>query len=273
MIEAARSDDDVIIRVKGLVKRFGSRTVLDGLDFAIQRGRTTVILGGSGCGKSTLLKVLVGYIKPEEGRVLYGNQDIVPLDEDALDPIRLRFGILFQNAALLNSMTVGENVALPLVEHTDLDRKIIRMIVKMKLELVGLRGFEDLYPSQISGGMRKRVGLARAFAMDPEIVFYDEPSSGLDPVTSAVIDKLMMDLSRKLRVTSVVVTHHMESAFKIADTMIMLHQGMILVQGRPETVRSCEDPIVQQFITGEADGPIPMTQSGNDYIKDLLGIE
>lgn len=273
MAETVQSGDETIIRAEGLVKRFGPRTVLDGLTFNIQRGQTTVVLGGSGCGKSTLLKILVGYMKPEEGRVLYDNHDIVPLDDNALDPVRRRFGILFQNGALLNSMTVGENVALPLVEHTNLDRKIIRMIVKMKLELVGLRGFEDLYPSQVSGGMRKRVGLARAIALDPEIIFYDEPSAGLDPVTAAVIDKLVMDLSHKLRITSVVVTHHMESAFKIADSMIMLHEGKITVQGKPETLRSCEDPVVQQFIRGEADGPIPMARSGENYIKDLLGIE
>jgi phospholipid/cholesterol/gamma-HCH transport system ATP-binding protein len=273
MSETAPPGNNTIIRVEGLVKRFGPRTVLDGLTFNILRSQTTVILGGSGCGKSTLLKALVGYIKPEAGRILYDDQDIVPLDDDALDPIRRRFGILFQNGALLNSVTVGENVALPLVEHTDLDPKIVQMIVKMKLELVGLRGFENLYPSQISGGMRKRVGLARAIALDPEIVFYDEPSSGLDPVTAAVIDKLMMDLSRKLRITSVVVTHHMDSAFKIADSMIMLHQGRILVQGKPETVRLCQEPVVRQFIKGEADGPIPMAQTGDDYIKDLLGID
>jgi len=232
-----------------------------------------VILGGSGCGKSTLLKILVGYLKPTSGRVFYGDMDIVPLDEDALDPIRKRFGILFQNGALLNSMTVGENVALPLVEHTNLDPKIIEMMVKMKMELVGLRGFENLRPSQISGGMRKRVGLARAIALDPEIVFYDEPSAGLDPVTSAVIDQLMMDLSHKLKISSVVVTHDMGSAFKIADHIIMLHHGTILVEGTPETIKYCDNEIVQQFIHGRPDGPIPMSRTAKDYIKDLLGEE
>src|SRR5690606_15658344 len=149
-------------------------------------------------------------------------------NDDQLDPIRRTFGILFQNGALFNSMTVGENVALPLVEHTHLDPVIIRMIVKMKLELVGLRGVEDLKPAQISGGMKKRVGLARAISLDPDIVYYDEPSAGLDPITSAVVDDLMSDLSRKLEITSVIVTHHMESAFKVADQMIMLHQGKII---------------------------------------------
>ena len=272
-METDQSGNNNIIRVEGIVKRFGPRTVLDGITFPIERAKTTVILGGSGCGKSTLLKILVGYLKPDAGRIYYDDLDVVPLDEEGLDPIRKRFGILFQYGALLNSMTVGDNVALPLVEHTNLDPKIIRMIVKMKLELVGLRGFEDLRPSQISGGKCKRVGLARAIALDPEIVFYDEPSAGLDPVTSAVIDQLMMDLSHKLRITSVVVTHHMDSAFKIADYMVMLHKGKILVQGGPDVIRNCDNPIVQQFIKGEADGPVPLARVGDDYIKDLLGIE
>ena len=272
MNESVESNNDTIIRIEGLVKQFGSRTVLNNLTFSVRRAKTTVILGGSGCGKSTLLKILVGYMKPTAGEVFYDDLDIVPLDEDALDPIRKRFGILFQYGALLNSMTVGENIALPLIEHTDLDAKIIEMIVKMKLELVGLRDFEHLRPSQISGGMRKRVGLARAIALDPEIVFYDEPSAGLDPVTSAVIDQLMMDLSHKIRISSVVVTHDMGSAFKIADHIVMLHQGNILVEGSPETIQACDNPIVQQFIHGNPDGPIPMSQSGEDYIKDLLGV-
>lgn len=265
-------NEDGIIEVRDIVKRFGPRTVLNGVSLRIHREKTTVIIGGSGCGKSTLLKQMVGYLKPDSGQILYDGVDIVPLREDDLDPIRRRFGILFQNGALFNSMTVGENVALPLVEHTRLDPKIIRMVVKMKLELVGLRGFEDLKPAQISGGMKKRVGLARAIALDPEIVFYDEPSAGLDPITSAVIDDLMNNLARKLNITSVVVTHHMPSAFKIADKIVMLHKGKVIAEGTPEQFKEPDDPVVRQFVQGLADGPAPFSLSVDDYIDDLLHV-
>ncbi len=216
--------------------------------------------------------MLVGYLKPDSGQILYDGVNIVSLDEDGLDPIRKRFGILFQNGALFNSMTVGENVALPLQEHTNLDSKIIRMIIKMKLELVGLRGFEDLKPAQLSGGMKKRVGLARAIALDPVIVYYDEPSAGLDPITAAVIDNLMLDLSHKLEITSVVVTHHMDSAFKIADKLIMLHSGNIIAQGKPEEFNHSDNPLIRQFVEGLADGPVPFQMSADDYIQDLLHV-
>lgn len=261
-----------VIEVKDLVRSFGPRRVLDQVCFSIPRGKTTVLMGGSGSGKSTLLKHIIGFMKPNEGQILYDDVDIVPMDDDALDTVRKRFGILFQNGALFNSMSVGDNVALPLVEHTDLDDKIIRMIVKMKLELVGLRGFEDLMPSQISGGMKKRVGLARAIALDPEIVFYDEPSAGLDPITAAVVDDLMMDLSHKLNITTVVVTHHMESAFKIADKMVMLHNGKIIEDGPPEVFEHSEVPLIKQFVKGLADGPVPFQLSADNYIQDLLEV-
>lgn len=261
-----------VIEVKDLVRSFGPRRVLDQVCFTIPRGKTTVLMGGSGSGKSTLLKHIIGFMKPNEGQIFYDDVDIVPMDDDALDVVRKRFGILFQNGALFNSMSVGDNVALPLVEHTDLDDKIIRMIVKMKLELVGLRGFEDLMPSQISGGMKKRVGLARAIALDPEIVFYDEPSAGLDPITAAVVDDLMMDLSHKLNITTVVVTHHMESAFKIADKMVMLHNGKIIEDGPPEVFEHSEVPLIKQFVKGLADGPVPFQLSADNYIQDLLEV-
>ncbi len=268
------SETDPIIVVENVVKSFGPRTVLKDISFTVPRGKTTVIIGASGCGKSTLLKMMIGYLNADGGRILYDNEhDIVPMNEDQLDPIRKRFGILFQNGALFNSMTVGENVALPLIEHTDLDEKIIRMIVKMKLELVGLRGFEDLKPAQISGGMKKRVGLARAIAMDPEIVFYDEPSAGLDPITVAVVDDLINDLSHKLEITSLVVTHHMDSAFKIADKIVMLHQGRIVAEGDANVFAHSEDPLIKQFVDGLADGPVPFHLSANDYIQDLLNVE
>ncbi|MBD3265394.1 ATP-binding cassette domain-containing protein [bacterium] len=273
MVQAAESQTDILIEVKRLKKTFGPRTVLNDLSFCIPRGKTTVIIGASGCGKSTVLKHLIGFLKPDGGHIYYEGVDIGSLDDEGMDPFRKRFGILFQSGALFNSMTVGENVALPLTEHTDLDPKIIRMIVKMKLELVGLRGFEDLKPSQISGGMKKRVGLARAIALDPEIVFYDEPSAGLDPITAAVIDDLMRDLSNKLEITSVVVTHHMDSAFKIGDQIIMLHNGRIIAQGDAALFKNTDDPLIQQFVHGLADGPVPFHMSADDYIDDLLHVE
>jgi phospholipid/cholesterol/gamma-HCH transport system ATP-binding protein len=227
-------------------------------------------MGGSGCGKSTLLRHLIGALEPDAGTVELFGQDLAALDEDGLNAIRKRFGVLFQSGALFNSLTVGENVLLPLREHTILQDEIARIVMKMKLELVGLRDFESLMPAQISGGMQKRVGLARALALDPEIIFYDEPGAGLDPIMAGVIDRLICDLSRKLGVTSVVVTHEMGSAFRIADRMIMLHDGRIVAQGMPAEIRGSSDPLVQQFIRGEPDGPIPLRCSRIEYETDLL---
>ena len=187
-----------------------------------------------------------------------------------MDVLCRRFGILFQSGALYNSLTVGENIALPMREHSELDDEIIDIMVKMKLELVGLRDFGDLMPGQISGGMKKRVGLARAIALDPEIIFYDEPSAGLDPIVAGVVDMLIMDLSKKLGVTSLVVTHDMNSAFKIADRMFMLYEGCVVATGTPEEIRNSDDPVVKQFITGAPDGPIPLRMSKTSFAKDLI---
>jgi phospholipid/cholesterol/gamma-HCH transport system ATP-binding protein len=261
---------EVLIRVSGLRKSFDDREVLSGIDLEVRRGEVVVIMGGSGCGKSTLLRHLIGAVTPDHGTVELFGKDLATLDEDGLNAIRKRFGILFQSGALFNSLTVGENVALPLREHTDLDDEVIRIILKMKLELVGLRDFEALMPSQISGGMKKRVGLARAMALDPEIIFYDEPGAGLDPVMAGVIDKLILDFSRKLAVTSVVVTHEMGSAFRIADRMVMLYEGRVVASGTPEEIRTSTDPVVKQFIHGEPDGPIPLRRSRIDYETDIL---
>jgi phospholipid/cholesterol/gamma-HCH transport system ATP-binding protein len=265
-----RKTSEVVVRVTDLHVELGDRPILAGVDLSVYRGETLVILGGSGSGKSTLLRALIGVLPPDGGRVEILGQDIYALDTDALGLLRKRFGILFQSGALYNSMTVGENVALPLREHTGLSDDIIQIMVKMKLELVGLRDFEHLMPSQLSGGMRKRVGLARALALDPEIIFYDEPGAGLDPITAGVIDKLIMDLSRKLGVTSIVVTHEMESAFRIADRMVMLYEGRIVAEGTPAEFRTTPDPLVRQFVNGEPDGPIPLRRSKVDYEDDLL---
>jgi len=178
--------------------------------------------------------------------------------------------MLFQHGALLNSMTVGENVALPISEHTTLDDSIIKIMVKMKLDLVGLRDFEDLYPGQISGGMQKRVALARALALDPEVVFFDEPTSGLDPIVASVITKLIADLNRLLGITCVVVTHAVEEAMKIADKIVILYMGKVLAEGSPQEIRASTDPVVQQFITGSPDGPISFHATSKDYREDLL---
>jgi len=260
-----------IIRLEDLGIDFEGRTVLDDISLEVTSGETVVIMGGSGCGKSTLLRLIIGAYQPTRGRVFLFGEDITDLDEREMNRLRLRFGVLFQSGALYNSMTVGDNVALPMREHTDLDDDIIGIMVKMKLELVGLRDFGDLMPAQISGGMQKRVGLARAIALDPEIIFYDEPSAGLDPIVAGVVDMLIMDLSKKLGVTSVVVTHDMNSAFKIADRMFMLYQGNVIASGTPDEIRSSEDPAVQQFITGAPDGPIPLRMSKTDFAKDLMG--
>ena len=269
-----------MIRVRNLVKRFDGRAVLDGINLDVLPGETMVIMGGSGCGKSTLLRHLVGSMVGDEGSVELFGKDLALVSEEELDAVRKRFGILFQSGALFNSMTVGENVALPLREHTDLDEDTIDIIVKIKLELVGLREASDRMPAELSGGMKKRAGLARAIALDPEVLFYDEPSAGLDPVTSAEIDQLIMDLSNKLGVTSVVVTHEMDSAFRIARRMTMLDRGRVLKVGTLEefaTLRdnwaggSEDDELIRQFLRGDSQGPITRRRrSSNNYEQDIL---
>lgn len=276
--------EDCAIRVRGVVKRFGSQTVLDGINLDVRRGETMVIMGGSGSGKSTLLRLMIGSLVPEEGSIELLGRDICPMDEAGLNEVRKRFGILFQSGALFNSMTIAENVALPITEHTDLPREIIDIQVKIKLELVGLRQAADKYPAEISGGMKKRAGLARALALDPEILFYDEPSAGLDPVTSAQIDELIASLSKKLGVTSIVVTHEMDSAFTIADRMAMLDRGrMIKIESRQwyddlrslssaeAAGRSETDRLIRQFLRGDAEGPLRERSEGGGYEMDLFG--
>ena len=275
---------DAVISCRSVAKTFGSSTVLSGVDLDIMPGETMVIMGGSGSGKSTTLRMMIGSFPPSEGSIELFGQNICEMDEDELNDIRKKIGILFQSGALFNSMTVGENVALPLQEHTELDPETIDIIVKIKLELVGLREAEDKYPSQISGGMKKRAGLARALALDPQILFYDEPSAGLDPVTSAQIDQLIVAMSKQLGVTSVVVTHEMDSAFTIADRMAMLDKGKILaVESREwyETLRSETDEqaerrpererLIRQFLRGDAEGPITERKSVDAYGEALFG--
>jgi len=271
------SEPTPIIEVTNLVRKFGERTVLRGLSFKVFKGDTMIIMGGSGCGKSTLLRHINGAMKPTSGSIKIFGEEITTMDERQLAHIRRRYGMLFQSGALLQSMTVGENVSLPVTEHGKLDADIVELMVKMKLEMVGLTGFENLKPAEISGGMKKRVGLARALALDPELLFSDEPTSGLDPIMTAVVDKLTQDLTQRLGMTAVVVTHDMTSAFRIGTKMIMLgagpKQGTIIASGTPDEIRNSPDPEVQQFIRGEADGPVPLKLSKDDYINRLLGIQ
>lgn len=262
-------EKEVIIEIKDLVKSFGPRRVLDKVNLKINKGEVTVIMGGSGCGKSTLLRHIIGSHIPDEGEIFIMGQNITNLADTEFDRIKKKFGMVFQNAALFDSMTVEDNILLPLREHTRLDEKIMRIMVKMKLELVGLRGFENLMPSQLSGGMRRRVGLARAIALDPEIVFFDEPTAGLDPIVAGVVDKLILDLSKKLNITSVVVTHDMKSVFSIADRVAMLYEGKVIAHGTPNEIKNSSDERVQQFITGSPEGPIRFFQQRDDYLKLL----
>jgi phospholipid/cholesterol/gamma-HCH transport system ATP-binding protein len=254
-----------VVEVEDLFRKFGSRAVIDDISFKIERGETLVIMGGSGCGKSTLLRHIVGVMKPDSGSIKVFGEEITTMNEREIATIRRRYGMLFQSGALLASLTVGENVALPLVQHTDMPAAEIDEIVTQKLRIVGLTGFENLKPAEISGGMKKRVGLARALVLDPELLFSDEPTSGLDPIMTAVVDKLTLELTRESGMTAMVVTHDMTSAFRIATRMIMLDHGKIIAQGTPDEIRTHPDPKVQQFINGEADGPLPLNLTQDEH--------
>jgi len=260
---------EIVIKAENVFRSFGDRAILNGISLEVYKGETFVIMGGSGCGKSTLLRHLIGALKPDSGKVYLLGKELSSLSEDEMDKIKKKIGMCYQSAALFDSMTVGDNVSLPLREHTKLDKSVIDIVVKMKLEMVGLRGFEDLMPSQLSGGMRKRVGLARAIVMDPEIIFYDEPTAGLDPIVAGVIDKLILDLSKKLSITSVVVTHDMKSVFSIADRVAMLYEGKVLQVGKPDEIKNSSNPMVGQFIAGSPDGPIKFFQQKDDYLEHL----
>ncbi len=245
-----------MIAIRGLRKQFGPKLVLDGLDLDIQDGETVVILGPSGTGKSVLLKHIIGLIQPDDGSIQVDGEEMVGRRESELNPIRRRFGMLFQASALFDSMTVGDNVALALREHTDMSDDEIQARVKERLEWVGLESVEGSKPASLSGGMRKRVGLARAIAMDPRIILYDEPTTGLDPIMADVIDQLIRSLQRRMGVTSVVVTHDLQSAFKIADRVALMVKGRIVFSGTAEETRKTQDPMMRQFMEGTSDGPI-----------------
>ncbi len=259
-----------MIRIETITKRYGATVVSNAISCRFQKGRITVILGGSGSGKTTLLRLIAGLDRPDSGKVYFEDRELSSLPGKELYEIRKRMGMLFQGGALFNSMNVFENIAFPLREHTRLASSVIRTMVKMKLELVGLRGIEELMPAQLSGGMTKRIALARAIVMDPQVVLYDEPTSGLDPISAGVINKLIVDLKSILGVTSVVVSHDIPSSFRIADRIIILFYGRKIAEGRQEEIRKSEDPRVIQFIRGEPEGPIPFTRTDKDYYEDML---
>ncbi|MCC6154678.1 MAG: ABC transporter ATP-binding protein [Candidatus Hydrogenedentes bacterium] len=257
-----------IIEVKDLVVKYGDRTVLDNINFHVNRGETFVILGGSGCGKSTLLKNLVGLMRPHSGQILINGEDITKMSDVERVEVRKKLGMCFQASALFNSMSIGDNVALPLREHTKLEESTIDIMTKIKLELVGLGGFENYLPAELSGGMKKRAGLARAMAMDPEVIFYDEPSAGLDPIVAAGLDALIRKMQSTFNLTSIVVTHEMASVKLIADRVLMLLAGKVVGYGKLEEIEGSDHPFVKQFFERRPDDE---SDNRDDYIKSLTG--
>lgn len=245
-----------MIEIINLCKSFNGHKVLDNLNLNIKTGETTVIIGRSGCGKSVLLKHIIGLMKPDSGQVIIDNRDVARMDEKELSALRMKFGMLFQGAALFDSLNVLENVGFGMIEHMNTRREDIEKRVKECLALVGLKGIEDKKPAELSGGMRKRVGLARAICLRPQIMLYDEPTTGVDPIMGDSVNDLIVELHNKLKVTSIAVTHDMTSAYKIADRIAMLYNGKIVAEGTPDEIKSSKDPIVKQFITGASKGPI-----------------
>jgi phospholipid/cholesterol/gamma-HCH transport system ATP-binding protein len=237
-------------------KAFGAQKVLQGVDLAVPPGETTVIIGRSGSGKSVILKHMIGLIRPDSGRVLVGGQDLAGMDDRQLNDLRRRFGMLFQDAALFDSMSVGDNVAFPLREHTRLGEREIARKVAEKLDMVGLAGVEAKMPAHLSGGMRKRAGLARAIALEPEIILYDEPTTGLDPPLADAINQLIAETQRRLGTTGVVISHDIAGAFAVGQHVAMLYQGRIVAAGPPDQLRHSEDPVVRQFLEGRSQGPM-----------------
>ncbi|MBM3251531.1 MAG: ABC transporter ATP-binding protein [Candidatus Omnitrophica bacterium] len=245
-----------MIEIRDLYKSFNNRKVLDGLSVDIKTGETKVIIGRSGCGKSVLLKHIVGIIKPDSGIIKIKGQDITGLREKELNKIRLDIGMVFQGGALFDSLNVQQNVGFVLYEYTEMNEDEIKKRVEEALSLVGLQGINNMMPSDLSGGMKKRVSLARALCKRPKLILYDEPTTGVDPITADAINDLIVELHDKLKVTSIVVTHDMNSAYKVGDNIAMLYHGKIIAEGSPEQIRNTNHPVVKQFISGDAIGPI-----------------
>jgi phospholipid/cholesterol/gamma-HCH transport system ATP-binding protein len=255
-----------MISVRDLRVKYGDREILHGLNLEVQRAETLVILGGSGSGKSTLLRTLVGLERPSSGEIWIKGQNIAAISDSQLDEIRRKMGMSFQSGALFGSMTVGENVGLPLREHTKLENSTIEIMTRLKLEQVGLAGFEDYFPSELSGGMKKRAAVARALSMDPEILFFDEPSAGLDPIIAAGIDQLILELKQAFHMTIIVVTHELASAWLIADQMVYIDKGYIIAQGTPAQMKANPLPRVRQFFDRVAE---PEVEQEMDYLQML----
>jgi len=245
-----------MIKIVNLHKAFGENRVLQGIDLEIEKGETLVVIGQSGSGKSVLIKHMIGIIKPDEGEIFVDGIEITSLKEDQLHQVSRKFGMLFQGSALFDSMTVAQNVSFGLERYTDFSKDRIQELVEGSLDKVGLRGVENLMPYELSGGMKKRVGLARAIAYQPEIILYDEPSTGIDPIRADAINDLINMMKKELKVTSIVITHDVVSAYKVADRIAMLYSGKIIEIGTPEEIKNSENPVVQQFIHGRAEGPI-----------------
>ena len=245
-----------MIELNNIHKSFEDKHVLRGANLEVKKGESMVVIGGSGSGKSVLLKHIIGLLWPDQGTVKIDSSDIAALDEDGLNEIRKKFGMLFQSAALFDSMKVWENVGFGLSRYTSLPLGEIKEIAVQKLKMVGLVNVENVMPSELSGGMRKRVGLARAIAMEPDILLYDEPTTGLDPIMADAINELIIEMKEKLDITSVTITHDMKSAYKIADTIAMLYNGVIIETGSPDEIENSSNEIVRQFVEGRAEGPI-----------------
>ncbi len=263
---SAATQPEAMISLRNLRVSYGEREILHGIGFDVMRGETLVILGGSGSGKSTLLRTLVGLEKPSSGEIWLKGKNIAAISSHEMDEIRKKIGMSFQGGALFGSMTVGENVALPLREHTKLEDSTIEIILRLKLDQVGLSGFENYMPSQLSGGMKKRAAVARALAMDPEILFFDEPSAGLDPIIAAGVDELILDLKKAFHMTIIVVTHELASAFLIADRMVLIDKGNVVAIGSKEEMRSSTHPRVRQFLDRIAE---PEVSQELDYLQML----
>ncbi|HNX81521.1 MAG TPA: ABC transporter ATP-binding protein [Candidatus Omnitrophota bacterium] len=261
-------EKNIAIELASVSKTFNNKKVLNKASLKIEKGTTCVIIGRSGCGKSVMLKHIVGLLMPDSGRVLVKGNDIAKVTVQELNDLRMKIGFVFQGGALFDSMSVGENVGFGLIEHNHIDRKELLERVEESLAMVDLHGIFNLAPSQLSGGMKKRVALARAICMKPEIILYDEPTTGIDPITSDSINQLIKSLHDKLKVTSVVVTHDMKSAYTVADKIAMLYQGRIIAEGTSEEIQKTDNPVVHQFINGLAQGPI--TETIEHHFKNTL---
>src|SRR6266404_1777694 len=265
-MDNALTQSEAMISLRNLRVSYGDREILHGINFDVMHGETLVILGGSGSGKSTLLRTLVGLERPSSGEIWLKGKNIAAISSDEMDEIRKKIGMSFQGGALFGSMTVGENVALPLREHTKLEDSTIEIILRLKLDQVGLSGFENYMPAQLSGGMKKRAAVARALAMDPEILFFDEPSAGLDPIIAAGVDQLILELKQAFHMTIIVVTHELASAYLIADRMVLIDKGNVLSIGTTEEMRSSSQPRVRQFLDRVAE---PEVSRESDYLEML----